>query len=45
LELTAGTSNSVYLEATPGNFNPNTDLAMVINTTAAGGVHASDFVF
>jgi Ca2+-binding RTX toxin-like protein len=42
---TSGTTNSVYLEATPGSFNANTDLAMVINTAAAGGVHSSDFVF
>jgi hypothetical protein len=42
---TSGTTNSVYLEATPGTFNANTDLAMVINTTAAGGVRASDFIF
>ena len=42
---TSGTSNSVYLEQTPGTFNINTDLALVINTSAAGGVHASDFIF
>ena len=41
----SGTSNSVYLEATPGTFNANTDLAMVVNTTITGGLHASDFVF
>jgi hypothetical protein len=41
----AGTSNTVYLEQTPGSFNANTDLAMVVNTTATGGLHASDFVF
>ena len=42
---TAGTSNTVYLEQTPGTFNAATDLAMIVNTSAAGGVHASDFVF
>jgi Ca2+-binding RTX toxin-like protein len=42
---TNGTANSVYLEATPGSFNANTDLAMVVNTTAAGGMHNSDFIF
>jgi beta-lactamase class A len=42
---TSGTTNSVYLEATPGAFNAGTDLAMVINTAAAGGARASDFVF
>jgi hypothetical protein len=42
---TAGTSSSVYLEATPGNFNPNTDLAMNVLTSAPGGLHGSDFVF
>jgi hypothetical protein len=42
---TAGTSNTVYLEQTPGTFNAATDLAMIVNTSAAGGVHASDFIF
>jgi hypothetical protein len=42
---TSGTSNTVYLEQTPGSFNANTDLAMVVNTTITGGLHASDFVF
>jgi hypothetical protein len=41
----AGTSNTVYLEQTPGSFNANTDLAMVVNTTATGGLHTSDFIF
>ena len=41
----SGMSNSVYLEQTPGSFNPNTDLAMVVNATTAGGLKASDFVF
>jgi hypothetical protein len=42
--FTAGTSNTLYVEATPGTFNSATDLAMVVNTTASGGLHASDFV-
>jgi hypothetical protein len=42
---TAGTSNTLYVEATPGTFNKNTDLALVANTSATGGLHASDFVF
>jgi hypothetical protein len=42
---TSGTTNSIYLEAMPGSFNANTDLAMVVNTTTPGGVHASDFMF
>jgi Ca2+-binding RTX toxin-like protein len=42
---TAGTSNTVYLEQTPGSFNPNTDLAMVVNTSATGGLHNADFIF
>ena len=41
----SGTSNTVYLEQTPGSFNPNTDLAMVVNATTTGGLKASDFVF
>ncbi len=42
---TAGTSNSIYIEQTPGVFNAATDLAMSVNTSIAGGVHTSDFVF
>ena len=42
---TAGTSNTLYVEQTPGTFNANTDLAMIVNATTAGGLHASDFVF
>jgi Ca2+-binding RTX toxin-like protein len=42
---TSGTANAVYLEQTPGSFNPNTDLAMNVYTTAPGGLHTSDFVF
>ena len=42
---TAGTSNTLYVEQTAGTFNANTDLAMIVNTSTAGGLHASDFVF
>jgi Ca2+-binding RTX toxin-like protein len=42
---TAGASNTLYIETTPGAFNSATDLAMIVNTSATGGVHASDFVF
>jgi hypothetical protein len=42
---TSGTSNSVYLEATPGSFNANTDLAMNVVTATPGGLHNADFVF
>jgi hypothetical protein len=42
---TAGTSNTVYLEQTPGTFNSATDLAFVVSTSTAGGLHASDFTF
>jgi hypothetical protein len=42
---TGGTSNTLYLEQTPGTFNANTDLAMVVGTTTTGGLQASDFVF
>jgi microcystin-dependent protein len=42
---TVGTGNSLYVETTPGTFNANTDLALIVNTSAAGGLHASDFVF
>jgi Ca2+-binding RTX toxin-like protein len=41
----AGTSNTVYLEQTAGTFNAATDLALIVNTTAAGGLKVSDFVF
>jgi hypothetical protein len=41
----SGTSNTVYLEQTPGSFNPNTDLAMVVNATTTGGLKAADFIF
>ncbi len=41
---TAGTSNTVYLEKVPGVFNANTDLAMIVNTSAPGGLHLSDFI-
>jgi len=42
---TAGTSNTLYIEMTPGTFTLGTDLALVVNTTTPGGLHASDFVF
>lgn len=42
---TSGLSNSVYIEQNPGTFNASTDLAMVVNTTTPGGLHASNFVF
>jgi autotransporter-associated beta strand protein len=42
---TSGTANSVYLEATPGSFNPSTDLALNVYATTTGGLHASDFSF
>jgi Ca2+-binding RTX toxin-like protein len=42
---TSGTANSVYIEQTAGTFNAATDLAIGVTTTAAGGVHTSDFVF
>jgi beta-lactamase class A len=42
---TTGTSNTLYVEQTAGTFNAATDLAMIVNTSAAGGLHASDFVF
>lgn len=41
---TAGTSNTVYLEKVPGVFNASTDLAMIVNTSAPGGLHFSDFI-
>jgi len=40
-----GTANAVYVEATAGVFNSATDLAIAVDTTAPGGLHASDFVF
>ena len=42
---TSGTSNSVYVERTPGVFNAGTDLAIVVNTTTPGGLHSGDFIF
>ncbi len=42
---TAGTSHSVYIEQTPGVFNPDTDAAISVNTTVAGPLTASDFIF
>jgi hypothetical protein len=42
---TSGTSNTLYVEQTPGTFNAATDLAMIVNTTTAGGLHPSDFIF
>jgi hypothetical protein len=42
---TAGTSNTVYWEVTPGTFNAATDLALVVNTTTTGGLTASNFLF
>jgi Ca2+-binding RTX toxin-like protein len=42
---TAGTTNSIYLEQTPGTFNTATDTAISVITTTAGGLHASDFIF
>jgi hypothetical protein len=42
---TAGTSNTLYVEQTPGSFNPATDLAMIVNTATPGGLNASNFVF
>jgi hypothetical protein len=42
---TGGTSNTLYVEQTPGTFNAATDLAMIVNTSKTGGLHASDFVF
>ena len=40
-----GLSNTAYVEQKPGVFNANTNLALVVNTAVAGGLHASDFVF
>ena len=42
---TSGTSHSVYVEQTAGLFNIDTDLAISINTTVAGQLHSSDFIF
>jgi hypothetical protein len=42
---TAGTSNTLYVEKTPGTFNSGTDLALIVNTIATGGLRAPDFVF
>jgi hypothetical protein len=41
---TAGTSNTLYVEQIPGTFNANTDLAMIVNTSAVRGLHASDLI-
>jgi Ca2+-binding RTX toxin-like protein len=41
---TSGTSNTVYVERTPGTFNADTDLALVVNTTTVGGLHDYDFL-
>jgi Ca2+-binding RTX toxin-like protein len=41
---TSGTSNTIYVERTPGSFNAGTDLALSVVTTTAGGLHASDFI-
>jgi hypothetical protein len=42
---TNGLSNTLYVMQTPGVFNAATDLAMIVNTSTAGGLTASDFVF
>jgi hypothetical protein len=42
---TNGASNSVYLEQTPGTFNPNTDLALFVGATTTSGLTAGDFIF
>jgi hypothetical protein len=42
---TNGKSNTLYIEQTPGMFNAATDLALIVNTTTSGGLHASNFVF
>lgn len=41
---TSGTSNTIYVEHTPGTFNAATDLALIAITTAPGGLHVSDFI-
>lgn len=41
---TSGTSNTVYVEHTPGTFNSDTDLALIVNTTTVGGLHDYDFL-
>lgn len=41
---TSGTSNTIYIEHTPGTFNSDTDLALITNTTTIGGLHYSDFI-
>ena len=42
---TAGTSNSVYVVQTPGEFNIETDLAISVAATTAGALTALDFIF
>jgi Ca2+-binding RTX toxin-like protein len=42
---TVGTANAVYINQTIGVFNAATSLAIGVNTTMPGGLHASDFVF
>lgn len=42
---TAGTSNSVYVVQTPGEFNIDTDLAISVAATTAGALTALDFIF
>lgn len=42
---TAGTSNSVYVVQTPGEFDIDTDLAISIVTTTAGALTEQDFIF
>jgi hypothetical protein len=42
---TAGTSNTLYIEVTPGTFNPATDLALIVNATTNLGLTAVDFIF
>ena len=42
---TQGLSSSVYLEQTPGSFNPATDLALSVVSTTPGGLQGSNFIF
>ncbi|MDB5486996.1 MAG: zinc-dependent metalloprotease [Reyranella sp.] len=41
----SGTSQSVYVVQTAGEFDINTDLAISINTTVAGQLTSMDFIF
>ena len=41
----AGTSHSVYVVQTPGEFNIETDLAISVNSTVAGQLTEQDFFF